>query len=83
MYPKFTKVDNATSFLTSLIKHPTTAPKTAVQAPNISNSSHTPVPNQKSRIWYSKKTPAVTNVEEWTKEETGVGAIIAAGSHLQ
>lgn len=24
--------------------------------------------------------PLVTNVEEWTKEETGVGAAIAAGS---
>jgi DNA integrity scanning protein DisA with diadenylate cyclase activity len=28
----------------------------------------------------SKKTPAVTSVEEWTREETGVGAAIAAGS---
>ena len=25
-------------------------------------------------------TPAVTRVEEWTSEETGVGAIIAAGN---
>jgi len=25
-------------------------------------------------------TPAVTRVEEWTKEETGVGAAIASGS---
>ena len=29
----------------------------------------------------NKKTPAVTNVEEWTNEETGVGAAMAAGSH--
>ena len=28
----------------------------------------------------SKKTPAVTKVEEWTREETGVGAAIAIGS---
>ena len=28
-------------------------------------------------------TPAVTNVEEWTKALTGVGAAIAAGSHLE
>lgn len=27
-----------------------------------------------------RKTPAVTRVEEWTKEETGVGAAIAAGN---
>jgi hypothetical protein len=29
-----------------------------------------------------RNTPAVTKVEEWTKAETGVGAAIAAGSHL-
>lgn len=29
-----------------------------------------------------KYTPAVTSVEEWTSAETGVGAAIAAGSHL-
>lgn len=28
----------------------------------------------------SRKTPAVTRVEEWTKAETGVGAAMAAGS---
>lgn len=28
------------------------------------------------------KTPAVTRVDEWTRAETGVGAAIAAGSHL-
>lgn len=27
--------------------------------------------------------PAVTSVEEWTKAETGVGAAIAAGNHLE
>lgn len=31
----------------------------------------------------SKKTPAVTKVEEWTKADTGVGAAIAAGSQLE
>jgi len=31
----------------------------------------------------SKKTPAVTSVEECTKAETGVGAAIAAGSHAE
>jgi len=30
-----------------------------------------------------KNTPAVTRVEEWTNEETGVGAAIAKGSHLE
>jgi hypothetical protein len=27
--------------------------------------------------------PAVTRVEEWTKEDTGVGAAIAAGNHAE
>lgn len=31
----------------------------------------------------NRYTPAVTNVEEWTKEETGVGAAIAAGSQAE
>ena len=30
-----------------------------------------------------KYTPAVTRVEEWTKEDTGVGAAIAAGSQAE
>lgn len=34
-------------------------------------------------IRINKYTPAVTNVEEWTKAETGVGAAIAAGSHAE
>ena len=31
-------------------------------------------------FWIKRKRPAVTKVEEWTKEEIGVGAAIAAGS---
>lgn len=30
-----------------------------------------------------RNTPAVTNVEEWTKAEIGVGADIAIGSHAE
>ena len=30
-----------------------------------------------------RNTPAVTSVDECTKAETGVGAAIAAGSHLE
>ena len=29
-----------------------------------------------------RNTPAVTRVDEWTKDETGVGAAIASGNHL-
>jgi len=32
---------------------------------------------------YNRKIPAVTNVDEWTSADTGVGAAIAAGSHLE
>lgn len=31
----------------------------------------------------SKNTPAVTRVDECTRADTGVGAAIAAGSHLE
>lgn len=37
--------------------------------------------NGKNRM--SRKTPAVTKVEECTSAETGVGAAMAAGSHLE
>jgi hypothetical protein len=37
--------------------------------------------NEENRI--SKKTPAVTSVEECTRADTGVGAAIAAGSQLE
>jgi hypothetical protein len=30
-----------------------------------------------------RKTPAVTRVDEWTKDETGVGAAMAAGSQAE
>lgn len=30
-----------------------------------------------------RNTPAVTKVEEWTRADTGVGAAIAAGNHLE
>jgi len=39
----------------------------------------------KNMLWkrISKKTPAVTNVDEWTRADTGVGAAIAAGSQAE
>lgn len=51
-------------------------------------------PTQRSKNWrgmiLNKKwnfnkttTPAVTNVEEWTRALTGVGAAMAAGSHAE
>lgn len=49
----------------------------------ISKYSLTWVNLQKSRCRIIRYTPAVTRVEEWTKEETGVGAAMAAGSHAE
>lgn len=37
----------------------------------------------KGSIRINKITPAVTSVDEWTKEDTGVGAAIALGSHVE
>lgn len=39
------------------------------------------VRNWKKRM--VRNTPAVTRVEEWTSADTGVGAAIAAGNHLE
>lgn len=38
--------------------------------------------DQKKEYFISKKRPAVTRVELCTKEETGVGALIAIGNQL-
>jgi len=32
---------------------------------------------------FASHTPAVTSVDEWTSEDVGVGAAIAAGSHAE
>lgn len=39
------------------------------------------VSGKKSKYNKTKTTPAATKVDEWTKEEIGVGAAIAAGNH--
>ena len=42
-----------------------------------------PIPFNRIFIRINKYTPAVTNVDEWTRAETGVGAAMAAGSHAE
>jgi hypothetical protein len=52
--------------------------------PEISNKKDlTPDPSSKGLKRINKYTPAVTNVDEWTKADTGVGAAIAAGSQAE
>jgi len=81
--PNCLSVDNATTFLKSVSK--------AALAPAIIKVNNLIIiiiviiclfkrKFEENRI--TIKTPAVTNVEEWTNAEIGVGAAIAAGSHL-
>lgn len=80
--PSCLRVDKATIFfMSSSIK--------AVK-PEISNVTLLII---NKRVWVVLKisigqrikiyTPAVTRVEEWTKDETGVGAAMAAGNHAE
>jgi hypothetical protein len=82
--PSWLKVDRAIIFF---ISHSVVAPIPAIivvdtpikrmRGLNNQNKSR----NGKNRI--RRNTPPVTKVEEWTKAETGVGAAIAAGNHLE
>lgn len=54
-----------------------------VSAPAVRISGATPLSNRNSLNRTNKYTPAVTSVDECTREETGVGAAIAAGSHAE
>lgn len=38
--------------------------------------------DQKKEYFINKKSPAVTKVDLWTREDTGVGALIAIGNQL-
>ena len=72
------RVERATIFLASSSFAAAMAARKAVRLPN--------PPNHGFKVFMSLRksryTPAVTKVEECTKEDTGVGAAIAAGSHL-
>lgn len=76
--PNWLKVDRAITFFKSHSKLAITPAKIKV---NKATTNKVPLKirnTSKNRI--VKKIPAVTNVEEWTKEDTGVGAAIAAGN---
>lgn len=76
--PNCLKVEYAIIFFKSQSKIPIKPAKLIVKIPITINQNHLTEIIEENRI--NRYTPAVTKVEEWTKEETGVGAAIAAGS---
>ena len=74
------KVDNATSFLASKQYIALKPLSSIVKLPTIIRGSEMCV--RQSFKLNKRKTPAVTRVDECTKDDTGVGAAIASGNHL-
>ena len=80
--PNWLKVDSAIIFFISNSKKAENLAMNIVETPTALINKLLMKENLfKCRI--NTYTPAVTNVEEWTKEDTGVGAAIAAGSHAE
>lgn len=81
--PNCLKVDKAMIFFISVSNMATVPAINIVVAPirrrdfNTMGCDLIKLKNRKT-----KNTPAVTRVEEWTRADTGVGAAMAAGSHL-
>jgi hypothetical protein len=73
-------VDKAIIFFKSISKFALIPDINIVQTEIINKINLTPIKFLK-RI--NKYTPAVTNVDEWTNEDTGVGAAIAAGNQAE
>jgi len=80
--PNCLKVDNAITFFKSDSKTPQMLEHNIVKTP-LQKIKYKLSAKIKSNMRNKKKTPAVTKVDEWTSEETGVGAAIAKGSHLE
>lgn len=83
MKPSCLKVEKATIFLISKHTREDKEPKIKVNKPINIKSSFKNLLNQGALKRNSKYKPAVTKVLECTKEDTGVGAAMAAGSQLQ
>jgi len=81
--PKWLKVDRATTFFKSFSSRAISPAKSIVIIP-LTNIiiliEGMFLKKLEKRI--TKNTPAVTSVDEWTKEEIGVGAAIAAGNQF-
>jgi len=78
--PNCLKVDKATVFLASVSISAASPATINVDIPKIPQKK---IPNEDASLnRIISQTPAVTKVELWTNDLTGVGAAIAAGSHL-
>jgi hypothetical protein len=82
--PSCLSVDKAIIFFMS---HSVVALSPAIKVVDTATNSNSGENHQevdmKSKNRISKNTPAVTNVEECTRADTGVGAAIAAGNQLE
>jgi hypothetical protein len=81
--PKCLNVDKATTFFKSFSKSAIKPAKIIVIIPLINSiikAEELFIKKLENRT--TKNTPAVTRVDEWTKEEIGVGAAIAAGNQF-
>ena len=74
------RVDNATKFFKSWLNSDAKEAKVLVTTTLVSKAAQG-VEEETGPHQQYRKSPAVTNVEECTRDDTGVGAIIAAGSH--
>jgi len=79
--PNWDKVLKATIFLASFSERAKQPATKQVIKPSNKAITITILPIQ-GKYLITKNTPAVTRVLLWTKEETGVGALIAKGNHL-
>jgi len=78
--PSWLSVDIATTFLRSVSKQADTPANTIVTMQiNLITLIFKNIILKRINTY----TPAVTRVEEWTKEDTGVGAAIAAGNQAE
>lgn len=81
--PNWLRVESAIIFF---ISHSAIAANPAMQA--VSEAENRRINSRQGILFKTLKNrmrikiPAVTRVDEWTRAETGVGAAIAAGSHL-
>lgn len=80
--PNCLSVDSAITFFKSDSKTPQILEHSIVRAP-LQKTKYAFIVKIKSNKRNKKNTPAVTKVDECTKEETGVGAAMAKGSHLE
>lgn len=81
--PNWLKVDMATTFLKSISKFAKPPPNNIVIREIIIRKFLISLIKLKNPNRIDKYTPAVTKVEEWTKEEIGVGADMAEGNQAE